>query len=270
MLGLPSTPAVLGQMIFTVTLISVAYCGVYALIAVPLGKKLGGKGTFKRLFLVASYSLLPAVLFVTPQTALMGLIWSFCLAVIGVRVAHGIPLGRAITVQAMMVALSAMLAAVISFGLLKFTQRHYPAERLVHQPVPADTFNPFVGAPFQLDSFMGKSVVVIDFWATWCSPCREALPGLARIAQEYADKNVVVLAVSNDDDWQTAQKYLTDTQLNLTGIKGSQKLNQDFLVEGIPQTVIVDKSGVVQWVHVGTSSKAEEALRRELDRLLAQ
>lgn len=269
-LALPSTASTLAQFIITVTAGACGYCALYALASLALGKKLGGKGTFKRLFLVAAYSLLPAVLFAAPPTALMGLIWSFCLAVIGLRMAHGFPLRRAITVQSVMVALTALLAGASAFGLMKAMQRHYPAEKLLHQSAPAAMLAPFEGAPFQLADLKGKSVVVLDFWATWCSPCRSSLPTLAELAREYKVKNVVVLAVSNDDDWQTAKSYLEAAKLDLVGIKGTPELNRDFMVEALPETVIVDKNGNVAWAHVGVPLNEKEVLRAELDRCLSQ
>lgn len=269
-LGLPSTASALGQLIPTVALGAVIYCSLYALIAFPLGKRLGGKGTFERLFLVAAYSLLPAILFAAPPTALMGLIWSFSLAVIGLRTAHGLPLGRAITLQAMMVALTAMVAGVTTFGVMKVMQRHYPCEKLVHQAAPAATIQPFEGEPFALASLKGKSVVLLDFWATWCSPCRNSLPVLAEVAREYKDRDVVVLAVSNDDDWHTAKSYLEASKLDLVGVKGTAELNRDYKVEALPETIIIDKNGDVAWAHVGVPLNEKEVLRKELDRCLSQ
>lgn len=269
-LGLPSTAKTLGQFVIAVTTVAWGYCALYALVAFPLGKKLGGKGTIRRLFLVAAYSLLPAILFAAPPTALMGLIWSFCLAVIGLRMAHGFPLARAITLQSIMVALTAMLAGVSTFGLMKAMQRHYPAEKLVHQSAPQALLAPFEGEPFQLADLRGKSIVVLDFWATWCSPCRSSLPTLAELAREYKDKNVVVLAVSNDDDWHTAKSYLEAAKIDLVGIKGTPELNKDFMVEALPETVIVDKNGNVAWAHVGVPLNEKEVLRAELDRCLSQ
>jgi thiol-disulfide isomerase/thioredoxin len=268
--GLQTSASALGQFIVTVALGAFVYCGLYALIAVPFGKRLGGKGTVERLFLVAAYSLLPAILFAAPPTALMGLIWSFCLAVIGLRTAHGLPLGRAITLQAMMVALTAMISGVTFLGLMKVLQRHYPCEKLVHQAAPAAMIQPFEGESFALDSLKGKSIVVLDFWATWCSPCRNSLPALAEVAREYRDRNVVVFAVTNDDDWHTAKSYLENAKIDLKGVKGTPELNKNFMVEAIPETIIIDKNGNVAWAHVGAPLNEKEVLRTELNRCLSQ
>ncbi len=269
-LSLPSTPATLAQMIITVSLGTVLFCCLYALCASQLGKKFGGKATFKRVFIVGSYALLPGVLFATPQTALMGLIWSFCLAVIGLRIAHGLPLVRAIIVQAITLGVFALFGALTAMGMLNLTKTHFPSEKLVHQPAPNVSFETFHGDQVKLSSFKGKSVVVLDFWATWCAPCRTSLPMLAEVAHDLRDRGVVVLAVSDDDDWHTAEQYLRDAKIDLVGVKGSRQLNQDFMVEPLPQTVIVDKSGIVQWVHVGVSMQEKEHLRAELERCLAQ
>ncbi len=266
-LGLPSTAQSVTQFILTGTLGASLYCVLYACFTTVLGKKMGGKGTFKRLFIVGAYSMLPVVLFAAPPTALMGLIWSFCLAVIGLRIAHGFPLGRAITVQAAIVALTALFAGVMTYCVIN-TQRHYPAEKLLHQAAPAVTLQPFDGEPFTLSSLQSKSVVVLDFWATWCSPCRASLPVLAKVASEYKDKGVVFFAVSNDDDWHTAKQYLEEHKIELTGVKGSLQLDHEFLVEPIPQTVIIDKNGTVVYAHVGVPRNQEDVLKAELDKCL--
>ncbi|MBI2812166.1 MAG: redoxin domain-containing protein [Candidatus Melainabacteria bacterium] len=268
-LSLPSTPTTLAHMVLTVSLGTVVFCCLYALCASQLGKKFGGKATFKRVFIVGAYSLLPAVLFATPQTALMGLIWSFCLAVIGLRIAHGLPLVRAIIVQAITLSVFALFGALAAMAMLNLTKAHYPAERLLQKPVPSVSIQPFDGDPIQLSSLKGK-VVVLDFWATWCAPCRTSLPILAEVARDYRERGVVVFAVSDDDDWHTAKQYLQDAKIDLIGAKGSHQLDQDFLVEPLPQTVIVDKSGIVQWVHVGVSMQEREHLRAELERCLGQ
>ncbi|MBS1957671.1 MAG: redoxin domain-containing protein [Cyanobacteria bacterium SZAS-4] len=269
-LSLPSTPTTLAHMILTVSLGAVVFCCLYALCATQLGKKFGGKATFKRVFIVGAYALLPGVFFATPQTALMGLIWSFCLAVIGLRIAHGLPLVRAIIVQSITMAVFALFGALAAMGMLNLTKTHYPSEKLVHQPAPNVSVETFKGDRIELSSFKGKSVVVLDFWATWCSPCRTSLPMLAEVAHDFRDRGVVVLAISDDDDWHTAEQYLRDAKIDLVGVKGSPKLNQDFLVEPLPQTVIVDKNGIVQWVHVGVSMQEKEHLRVELERCLAR
>lgn len=269
-LSLPSTPTTLAHMILTVSFGAVLFCCLYALCASLLGKKFGGKATFKRVFIVGAYALLPGVLFATLQTALMGLIWSFCLAVIGLRIAHGLPLVRAIIVQAITLGVFALFGALAAMGMLHLKKTHYPSDKLVHQPVPNVSVETFHGDQIALSSFKGKSVVVLDFWATWCSPCRTTLPMLAEVAHDYRDRGVVVLAVSDDDDWHTAQQYLRDAKIDLVGIKGSPKLNQDFLVDPLPQMVIVDKNGIVQWVHVGVSMQEREHLLAELERCLAR
>lgn len=257
-------------MIPTVSVGALLFCCLYALCASQLGKKLGGKATFKRVFIVGAYALLPGVLFATLQTAPMGLIWSFCLAVIGLRMAHGLPLVRAIIVQALTLGVFALFGALATMGVLNLTKAHYPSDKLVHKPAPNVSVETFHGDQIELSSFKGKSVVVLDFWATWCAPCRTSLPMLVEVAHDFRDRSVVVLAISDDDDWHTADQYLRDAKIDLVGIKGSRQLDQDFLVEPLPQTVIIDKNGIVQWVHVGVSMHEKEHLRAELERCLAQ
>jgi thiol-disulfide isomerase/thioredoxin len=104
-----------------------------------------------------------------------------------------------------------------------------------------------------LESLAGK-VVLIDFWATWCGPCREALPHIQKIAQRFEGQPFVVLSVSLDSDegkWKefTAKNKMTWLQYRDGGFEG--KIATLFAVRAIPATFTIDSDGVLEDQHVG-------------------
>lgn len=110
------------------------------------------------------------------------------------------------------------------------------------------------GKTITLESLAGK-VVLIDFWATWCPPCRRALPHLQKIAQEFAGQPFVLLSISLDPDesgWRgyTARNHMTWPQYRAGGFDG--EIASLFAVQGIPYTVIIDANGVLADQYLGS------------------
>lgn len=110
------------------------------------------------------------------------------------------------------------------------------------------------GEAVSLASHLGKDVVVLDFWASWCPPCREGLPVLDRVARAHAGQPVAVYGVNIREGKNLVTEFATANKLSLpilldnTGV-----VADDYGVSGIPQTVVIDRSGKVHSVHVGLS-----------------
>ena len=103
-------------------------------------------------------------------------------------------------------------------------------------------------------------IIIVNFWATWCSPCREEMPELIALQQSYRDKNVVVLGIALDEPAQVAQ-YLKDTPVNYpivaTETAGSMLGEQLGNDKGIlPYTVVIDADGKIVSTHFGRITKA--------------
>jgi thiol-disulfide isomerase/thioredoxin len=130
---------------------------------------------------------------------------------------------------------------------------------------------PLLGDAGELDlsAHEGKDVVILDFWATWCGPCREGLPILTEVSQEYQEKGVVFYAVNLRETDDEVQQFLDDTGLALTVAKDADgSVANEFGVSGIPHSVVIGKNGIVQSVHIGFNPELGDRLRRELDALL--
>lgn len=121
------------------------------------------------------------------------------------------------------------------------------------------------GTEYGLADLRGK-VVVLDFWATWCGPCRKELPMLEKIHQDFHDKGLVLLGMNVGEDDDTVGKFLLQTKLSypilLTAATG---IDQNYSVTAYPTVVLIDREGKIVLYHVGTGS--EQDLRANLARL---
>ena len=135
-------------------------------------------------------------------------------------------------------------------------------------PAPLQfTLKDMNGVDVNLASFKGK-VLLINFWATWCGPCRVEIPYLIELQQEYGDK-LVVLGVSVDDTAEKLKPYANDMKINYPLLIGNGR--QDFQDAygpfwGIPVTVFVDRDGRIHKKHSGIASK--EQFAHEIDLML--
>jgi thiol-disulfide isomerase/thioredoxin len=123
------------------------------------------------------------------------------------------------------------------------------------------------GQRISLDDLKGKAVL-IDFWATWCTACREALPHMKEVARKFQGQPLLVLSVSLDDDerkWKdfVAKNEMTWPQYRDGGFKGS--VANLFSVRAIPQTFTIDADGVLQDQHIG-----DAAIEGKLKKLVAR
>ncbi len=105
--------------------------------------------------------------------------------------------------------------------------------------------------------YAGKPMIV-EFWATWCGPCKQSIPHLNEINKKYKDKGLVIIGVTDEDN-QTIRKFTKQTPMDYSPAtdKGG-KLNKAFGVEGIPHAVLVNKAGEIVWEGHPMSLKDED------------
>lgn len=141
---------------------------------------------------------------------------------------------------------------------------------LVDKPAPDFTLDLMGGGEFKLADEQQKHTVILDFWATWCGPCRSALPVLTEVSEQYRDKGVILRGVDLREKPEVISDYLKNSHLNLTVLLDKDgKVAELFKVKGIPQTVIIGKDGAVRRVHVGYSPDLKQRLTGDLDAVLA-
>ena len=126
------------------------------------------------------------------------------------------------------------------------------------------------GKKVSLSDFRGK-VVLLDFWATWCPPCREEIPELQKIFDEYRDKGVVVIGASSESS-EKVRQFKGKMTISYPLLKVATKVFSTYQVRGIPTTYIIDKKGYIQHREVGFTPgrKVEERFRSIIKRLLGE
>lgn len=99
------------------------------------------------------------------------------------------------------------------------------------------------------DEFTKHTITIIDFWASWCGPCRQEMPNLVKTYKKYKDKGLGIIGVSLDEDeeqWKNAIKEMDMSWLQLSDLQGwNNSAAQMYGIQSIPFTIIVDKNGSV-------------------------
>ena len=170
-------------------------------------------------------------------------------------------------------ALGVMTVALLATALLTAAakpRQDADAKSLEGQPAPVFTLATIQGKDVSLAKEKGN-VVVLDFWATWCPPCRESLPHLQAIHadKELADKGLKVFAVNLKEDKDTAKNYVQ--QNNLTFPVPLDKVGgvaTKYKVRGIPTTVVIGRDGKIAKVFVGFGQGSEERMRQAIKEAL--
>ena len=126
------------------------------------------------------------------------------------------------------------------------------------------------GRTVRLADLLGR-VVVVDFWASWCGPCKQSFPDLDALYAELQDRGLSVLAVSVDEKRSEADAFLASRPHRLTVLfDPPAKAAEAFGVEGMPTTFVVDRRGLVRARHEGYTPKVARAIRDRVLELLAE
>lgn len=144
-------------------------------------------------------------------------------------------------------------------------------DELVGKPAPDFKLDLLDGGEVRLSDYKGKSAVVLDFWASWCGPCRKSLPAIIEAVEAFKDKGVVLLGLNQGETPEKVREFLAKTKLKLTVAldKGGKVGSESYGAESIPRTVVIDREGVVRAVHVGASPDLKEKLVKVLEEVLA-
>ncbi len=134
--------------------------------------------------------------------------------------------------------------------------------------VPDFTLKSLTGENLRMQEYRGK-VVLINFWASWCGPCRQEMPILARIHERYEPMGFVVLGVNVDEDEARARRIVERLKLDFPLVLDSdQKVSEQFDVSAMPFTVLVDRDGKIDFIHQGYKPGDESKYVNRLRQLI--
>jgi peroxiredoxin len=146
----------------------------------------------------------------------------------------------------------------IIVSLMLFAEARAAKGDMIGEKAPAWSLPGLDGKTVNLSDFKGK-IVILDFWATWCPPCREEIPSFIQIQKEFSDKGVVVVGIALDEEGAKVVKpFAKKKEINYPLVIGKTSTTEDYGgIEGIPTTFIINADGKIVGKHVGLTTKAE-------------
>jgi peroxiredoxin len=138
----------------------------------------------------------------------------------------------------------------------------------VGQPAPDFTLPDLEGKPVTLSAFRSHNAVFIDFWATWCGPCRTALPGIQDLADKYKERGLAVITIDQGESRDQVRYFIERRQYSFPVLLDSDNVVGNLYgVRAIPTSVLVDKNGLVQQIFVG-SLGPQKSLEQQVERAI--
>ncbi|MFM1918834.1 MAG: Thiol-disulfide oxidoreductase ResA [Candidatus Hydrogenedentota bacterium] len=161
----------------------------------------------------------------------------------------------------------ALAAVVVAYALYRITQPYEYA--LAGQLAPEVALATLDGAPLPFAEDLGSKVVVVNFWATWCPPCRQELPEFAKLATEFPGQNVAFYAVAIDQEPELIASVADSLSPRPpVAFDPGGAASNAYQVQYLPTTMVIDQSGVIQLARTGYSPVMLDEVRLEIGRLL--
>ncbi len=133
---------------------------------------------------------------------------------------------------------------------------------------PDFTLTTTSGDPVTLSSLKGR-VVVIDFWASWCPPCRAAIPAMQRLHEHYASRGVIVLGINLRESIDP-REFMDSMGASYTVLRDDGRVAAQYRVKGIPAFRVIDKQGTIVYSGAGFGGRIDADIRKAVDAALAK
>lgn len=116
-----------------------------------------------------------------------------------------------------------------------------------------------------------NKVILIDFWATWCPPCKKSMPFLNSLRNEHLQEGFEIIAINVDENSEIAKQYLNENPVNyVKAFDPNGDCPVKFDVKAMPSSYLVDKSGKIRLVHLGFRDEDKAMLQKQVSSLLAE
>lgn len=127
---------------------------------------------------------------------------------------------------------------------------------------------PSIDSNIQLESLKGK-VIYLDFWASWCLPCKKSFPWMHDIKQQYADQGFEIVAVNLDSDRKLADEFLKEMAINfIVAFDETGQTASQYKIKGMPSSYMIGRDGQVYSSHIGFREKDKQKLEQAIKNLL--
>lgn len=124
------------------------------------------------------------------------------------------------------------------------------------------------GKPVSMKALRGK-VVLVDFWASWCKPCRAELPALDRLYKVYQQRGLEIVGVSVDRDVEAARAFLRSHPVAFRNVHdATQTIADQYRPTTMPSSYLIDRAGRIRYVHTGFRAGDEKVFAQEIEALL--
>jgi thiol-disulfide isomerase/thioredoxin len=141
---------------------------------------------------------------------------------------------------------------------------------MARKPAPAIEVKLANGNAFHPSDAAGK-VLVLDFWATWCAPCKASFPKVDDIYKKHASKGLEVVAINEDEDPKKVPAFLAEVKPSFTiAFDNNGNAAETFGVDTMPSSFIIDRRGVVRYAHSGYHPDDAATIESEIEELLAE
>jgi len=160
-----------------------------------------------------------------------------------------------------------LTSVLLVTGCLVGSEPSAPLEAQVGESAPDFQLQNLDGQAISLSDFRG-SPVLINFWATWCPSCRDEMPYLQQIYEEWLGKGLVLLAVDIGESLDTVESFMQSYNLSFPVLLDTnQDVALEYNIRYIPTTFLIDKNGIIQVVKVGAFSSTAE-IERSLSKIV--
>ena len=165
---------------------------------------------------------------------------------------------------------SVRLATLISLLTLLFSAATFAATNKLSGPAPNFALPSPSGKPVQLKDFRGE-VVMMNFWASWCGPCREEMPLIENLHKKYSKLGFTVFGVNVDANPKDAEKMMAEMHVTFPiGFDAKNKVSELYKIDSMPSTVMIDRHGNMRFLHRGYKPGYEADYEKQIRELIRE
>ncbi len=155
-----------------------------------------------------------------------------------------------------------LIALLLYIGLMQEGAEHQTRVS-TGDKAPDFTLKTLEGKEVRLSDYKGK-VVLINFWASWCPPCRAEMPLFEDVYKRYRDKGFEILAISTDVNEEAVHKFLKDIKVSFPILMDDGKVSEIYGITGLPTSYLLDRDGKVIRIRLGEYKEVETDLKDAL------